>query len=72
MPKRNNGNGEGLNKQDQKKYLLSIFILAFPSLMIALFSSISNIMLRIVLQVLMLLFQLVLIKNYVDDYYGLE
>jgi len=61
----NNGNG-----LVNKKQTLSILILMFPSLLIAMAASIPQIGLQLFFQVILLFFQFVLIKNFVGDYYG--
>jgi len=52
------------------KKVLTIFILIMPSLLIALTAVIQSTITQISFQVLLLFFQLVLIKNLLDDYYG--
>ncbi len=62
---------EKLTDKEQAKYGLAILILMFPSLFIAAFAAIPIFALRVGLQIIMLLFQFVLIKNLMDDYYSL-
>ncbi len=56
--------------QEKRKDILSILILLFPSILIAATASIENFLLGIMLRVLLIGYQFVIIKNFVDDYYG--
>jgi len=56
--------------QEKRKDILSILILLFPSILIAATASIDNFLLGIMLRVLLIGYQFVIIKNFVDDYYG--
>ncbi len=58
-------------KRKDKK-ALTMFILIIPSLLIALTAVIQSTITQISFQILLLFFQLVLIKNLLDDYYGEE
>ena len=55
-------------KKDRK--VLTLFIMILPSLLIALTSAIQHYVVRISFQILLLFFQVVLLKNLLDDYYG--
>lgn len=56
--------------QEKRKDVLSILVLLFPSILIAATASIENLMLGIMLRILLIGYQFVIIKNFVDDYYG--
>ena len=58
-----------LNGQS-RKYMLSILILIFPSLLIAMTSAIQDKLLQLFFQIILLVFQGILIRNFVGDYYG--
>tara|TARA_R100000501_G_scaffold18054_1_gene35878 strand:+ start:97 stop:306 length:210 start_codon:yes stop_codon:yes gene_type:complete len=60
----------GEEQQEKRKDILSILILIFPSFLIAATSSIQNEMLGLMLRILIICYQFVIIKNFVDDYYG--
>jgi hypothetical protein len=55
-------------KKDRK--VLTLFIMIIPSLLIALTSTITSVLVRISFQIILLFFQIVLLKNLLDDYYG--
>jgi len=57
-------------KKDKKA--LTMFIMIIPSLLIALTAAIESVITQISFQILLLFFQLVLLKNLLDDYYGEE
>jgi len=59
------------DKKEQRKFMLSLLIMFFPSLLIAMTSAISNIVLRLMFQIPLLFFQFILIRNFVSDYYEL-
>jgi len=59
-------------KRRKDKKALTMFILIVPSLLIALTAVIESTITQISFQILLLFFQLVLIKNLLDDYYGEE
>jgi len=54
------------------KKALTMFIMIVPSLLIALTAVIESTITQISFQILLLFFQLVLLKNLLDDYYGEE
>lgn len=66
---RSNNNTSQVPKQKDKK-MLTIFLMILPSLLIAMTASITNIIVRLGFQIVLLLFQLVIFKNLLDDYYG--
>lgn len=57
-------------KRRKDKKTLTMFIMIIPSLLIALTSAIESTITQISFQTLLLFFQLVLLKNLLDDYYG--
>ena len=59
-------------KRRKDKKALTIFIMIIPSLLIALTAVIESTITQISFQILLLFFQLVLLKNLLDDYYGEE
>jgi len=59
-------------KRRKDKKALTIFIMIIPSLLIALTAVIKSTITQISFQILLLFFQLVLLKNLLDDYYGEE
>lgn len=54
----------------KNKKMLTLFIMMIPALLLALTSAIAGAIPRIAFQLLLLLFEYVLIKNLLDDYYG--
>ena len=58
------------NGREKRKYMLSILILIFPSLLIAMTSAIENRLLQLFFQILLLIFQGILVKNFVVEYFG--
>lgn len=59
-------------KRRKDKKALTMFIMIIPSLLIALTSAIESAITQISFQILLLFFQMVLLKNLLDDYYGEE
>jgi len=59
-------------KRKKNKKALTMFIMIMPSLLIALTAVIESTITQISFQILLLFFQLVLLKNLLDDYYGEE
>jgi hypothetical protein len=55
-------------KKDKK--MLTIFLMILPSLLIAMTSAISELVVRLGFQIVLLMFQSVIFKNLLDDYYG--
>lgn len=60
-----------MKKQKPKKYGLTFFIFIVPSLLLGMSAAITDVLVRLPLQVVVLLLQVVLIKNLLDDYYGI-
>lgn len=59
-----------INKE-QRKNVLTILVMFFPSLLIAMTAAIPTVLLRLVFQVVLLFIQFILITNFVSDYYEL-
>jgi len=59
-------------KKRKDKKALTMFIMIIPSLLIAMTAVIESTITQISFQILLLFFQLVLLKNLLDDYYGEE
>ena len=59
-------------KRKKDKKALTMFIMIMPSLLLALTAVIESTITQISFQILLLFFQLVLLKNLLDDYYGEE
>jgi len=58
---------------DNSKYSLTLLILMFPSLLMAITTAIvSNVFGRLGLQILLLVFQFILVKNVLDEYYLID
>ena len=64
--------GKQKSKPRKDKKSLTMFIMIVPSLLIALTATIESVFLMLSFQILLLFFQLVLIKNLLDEYYGVE
>jgi hypothetical protein len=56
--------------REKRKDILSILVLLFPSILIAATAGIENLLLGLMMRVLLIGYQFVIIKNFVDDYYG--
>jgi len=56
-------------KEIKDKKVLTIFILFFPSVILVALSGISNPIMKLTLQMLVLLYQFVVIRNLVFEYY---
>lgn len=63
-------------KQEERprkdKRMLTLFFIMVPSLLLAMASAIESFYVRIFFQVVLLLFQTVILKNFIDSYYGEE
>lgn len=55
---------------DEKKKLLTLFMLFFPSILIVLVPDMSIWWMPIVFKFLLLFYQFVILKNFIDKYYG--
>ena len=53
-----------------KKKNLTFFLLIIPTFLMALTASIEEIFVRIGIQAVLFILQIVLVKNLLDDYYG--
>jgi len=56
--------------QEKKKDILMILIILFPSVLIAGTAGIESEGIGLSLRVLLIFYQFILVKNFVDDYYG--
>jgi len=52
------------------KRMLTLFFMVTPSLLLAMASAIESFYVRIFFQVVLIFFQIVIFKNFIDDYYG--
>ena len=60
-----------INKPKKKdKRVLTLFFIVTPSLLLAMASAIESFYVRIFFQVVLIFFQIVIFKNFIDDYYG--
>lgn len=59
-------------RQRKDKRMLTLFFMAVPSLLLAMASAIESFYIRIFFQVVLILFQIVIFKNFIDSYYGEE
>jgi methenyltetrahydromethanopterin cyclohydrolase len=55
--------------KEKDKQLFAILILFFPTIMIVAVSNIASVVERVVYQLLLALFQVILLKNYTDEMY---
>lgn len=54
----------------KSKKILTLFIMMIPALLIAMTATIPSLPVRLGFQLVLLLFEFVLVKNLLDDYYG--
>jgi len=59
-------------KRPSDRGFLTLFIMMIPSLVIAMSAAISNNLIRIPIQVVLLLLQFVVVKSFIDDYQKLR
>jgi len=65
------GKKEEENKKPKKdKRILTLFFMIVPSLLLAMCAAIESFYIRIFFQVVLILFQIVIFKNFIDSYYG--
>jgi len=57
-------------KKEKDKKILTIFILFFPSIILMALSGIPNTFIRFGIQLLIVLYQFIVIRNLVFEYYG--
>jgi len=57
-------------KKEKDKRLLTMLVLFFPTVLIVAVSSIQDPIYRTVLQLLLAFYQLITMKNLMDEYYG--
>lgn len=56
--------------EKKNKPFLTLFLVLVPSLLLAMTAAISLVWTRIFFQAVLILFQLVVMKSIIDDYYG--
>jgi hypothetical protein len=61
---------EEKQKPKKDKRMLTLFFMTVPSLLLAMCSAIESFYIRIFFQVVLILFQIVIFKNFIDSYYG--
>jgi len=57
-------------KMEKDKRLLTLLLLFFPTILIVAATGIQEVILRGILQILIAFYQVILIKNLLDEYYG--
>jgi len=57
-------------KPKKDKRMLTLFFVITPSLLIAMSSAIDSFYIRIFFQVVLIFFQIIILKSFIDDYYG--
>ena len=57
-------------KPKKDKRMLTLFFMVTPSLLLAMASAIDSFYIRIFFQVVLIFFQIVIFKSFIDDYYG--
>jgi hypothetical protein len=59
-------------KPRKDKRMLTLFFMIVPSLLLAMSASITSWYIQIFFQVVLIFFQIVIFKNFIDSYYGEE
>ena len=59
-------------KPKKDKRMLTLFFMIVPSLLLAMSASITSWYIQIFFQVVLIFFQIVIFKNFIDSYYGEE
>ncbi len=59
-------------RQQSDKGFLTLFIIMIPSLIIAMAAAIPSSLIRISIQTVALLFQVIVVKSFIDDYQKLR
>lgn len=57
-------------KRKKDRRMLTLFFMVVPSLLLAMTSAIESFYIRIFFQVVLIFFQIVIFKNFIDDFYG--
>lgn len=57
---------------EKDRKLLTLMILFFPTILIVASTSIQDYVLRAILQILIAFYQLIILKNMLDEYYGTD
>lgn len=55
---------------EEKQNIFAIFLLFFPTIIVAAIPEMNPVWLSMVLKLLVAMYQLVVVKNFVDKYYG--
>lgn len=63
---------EKAERPKKDKRMLTLFFMIVPSLLLAMCSAIDSFYIRIFFQVVLIFFQIVIFKNFIDSYYGEE
>jgi len=57
-----------MEAKQKNKQFLTLFIVLCPTLIVAMASAIVSVPVRVAIQVVLILFQMVVVKNIIDDY----
>jgi hypothetical protein len=57
-----------MEAKHKNKQFLTLFIVLCPTLIVAMASAIVSVPVRVAIQVVLILFQMVVVKNIIDDY----
>lgn len=57
-----------METKQKNKQFLTLFIVLCPTLIVAMASAIVTVPVRIAIQIVLILFQMVIVKNIIDDY----
>ena len=57
-------------KPKKDKRMLTLYFMITPSLLLAMASAIDSFYVRIFFQVVLIFFQIIIFKNFIDSYYG--
>jgi hypothetical protein len=57
-----------MEPKQKNKQFLTLFIVLCPTLIVAMASAIVTVPVRIAIQIVLILFQMVVVKNIIDDY----
>jgi len=63
---------EEKEKPKKDKRMMTLFFMIVPSLLLAMCSAIDSFYVRIFFEVVLIFFQIVIFKNFIDSYYGDE
>lgn len=57
-----------MEEKRKNKQFLTLFIVLMPTLIVAMTSAITSVLVRIAIQTVLILFQIVIAKNIIEDY----